>query len=70
MKMKKYIIFILLITLIFGCATPKYVNFETRRNYYQRHRYNTYTIPVWIPGRGVLLETHIYRTHKPMRHKH
>jgi hypothetical protein len=70
MEMKKYTIFILMITVMFGCTTPKYVNVNRKHNYYQKHRYNTYTSPTWIPGRGVILETHIYRKHKPTRPKH
>lgn len=66
----KRLLFISIVFVLFGCASPKYVNFDKRHNYYQRHRYNTYTTPIWIPGRGILLETHIYRGHKPTRHKH
>ena len=54
----------LLIIILAGCTPVKYVNVERKHNFYQRHRYNTYTVPVWVPGRGVILETHIYRQPK------
>jgi hypothetical protein len=56
------IIFIALLVLCAASCTPvKYVNVNSRHNYYQKHRPNTYTIPVWIPNVGVVLETHVYR---------
>jgi hypothetical protein len=68
--MKTLFLLLLVIVLTSGCEPIRYVNVEKRHNYYQRHRHNTYTIPTWIPGRGVILETHIYRNRKPMRRKH
>ena len=52
-----------------GCSSIKYVNVEKRKNFYQRNRYNTYTIPVWIPGVGVLLETRIHNKTRSFRVK-
>ena len=65
-----------LVFLIVGCTSPHYVNVERRHNYYQKHRFNSYTSPTWIPGRGIIMETHIYRlpkrsyTPRPLRDKH
>jgi hypothetical protein len=49
-----------LLILVLGACTPvRYVDVHSRHNYYERHRYNTYTSPSWVPGVGVILETHI-----------
>jgi hypothetical protein len=61
--MKQIILAFILFALI-GCMPVKRVNVSSRHNYYERHRFNTYTSPTWIPGRGVILETHIYRLPK------
>ncbi len=72
----KYIIIILLFIFLGSCTSHHYVNVERKHNYYQRHRINTYTSPTWIPGRGIILETHIYRlpkrsySHRTPRRKH
>ena len=59
--MKKLVVFL----LVFASCTPvRYVNFERHHNYYETHRFNTYTAPTWVPGRGIILETHIYRLPK------
>lgn len=52
--MKKALIFILLIA---SCTPIRYVDVQARHNYYERHRFNTYTAPVFIPGKGVVLQT-------------
>ena len=54
--MKKLAVLLLLLA---GCTPVRYVNVESRHNYYERHRHNTYTIPVFVPGRGVILQTRI-----------
>lgn len=62
--MKKLLSISFLLLVIVGCTPVRYVNIERKHNYYQRHRHNTYTIPVWIPGRGILLETRIATPHR------
>ena len=52
------IILALILFLMVGCQPVRYVNVHSRHNYYQKHRSTTYTSPVWIPGKGVVLETH------------
>ena len=61
--MKQFILAFILFALI-GCMPVRRVNISSRHNYYERHRYNSYTSPTWIPGRGIILETHIYRLPK------
>jgi hypothetical protein len=61
--MKKLIALLLVLS---SCTPVRYVNVERRHNYYERHRFNTYTVPVWVPGRGAILETRIVRPHRPM----
>jgi hypothetical protein len=61
--MKQFVLAFILFTLI-GCMPVRRVNFNSKHNYYQRHRTNTYTSPTWIPGIGIVLETHIYRLPK------
>lgn len=68
--MKTILSLFLTIILLSGCESVRYVNVSRKHNYYQRHRQNTYTIPTWVPGRGIMLETRIYRGHKPKRRKH
>ena len=60
----KSIITLLVLILLVGCVPVRVVNVERKHNYYQRHRTTTYTSPIWIPGRGIILETHIYRLPK------
>ena len=64
----------LLVTFMVGCGPVRFVDVQKKHNYYQRHRYNTYTAPTWVPGFGVMLETHVYRNHRnitkaPIRRK-
>jgi hypothetical protein len=65
--MKNLILVVILLLGVVSCTPVRYVNVEKKHNYYQRHRTNTYTIPVWVPGRGMLLETRIYRLPKVNR---
>jgi hypothetical protein len=60
----KQLLGIILLMLVIGCTPVRYVNVERKHNYYQRHRATTYTAPMWIPGRGVILETHIIVPHR------
>ena len=62
--MKRILLVLVLIFLLIGCMPVRRVDVSSRHNYYERHRFNTYTSPTWIPGRGVILETHIYRLPK------
>jgi hypothetical protein len=67
--MKKAILLFFVVIMFIGCApTRHFVNVEKRNNYYQKHRHNTYTIPTWVPGFGILLETRIYRPYNRFRH--
>jgi hypothetical protein len=62
--MKKILSLLFIIFLLIGCMPARRVNISSRHNYYERHRFNTYTSPTWIPGRGIILETRIYRLPK------
>jgi hypothetical protein len=62
--MKTLLLATILLLVIVGCTPVRYVNVERKHNYYQRHRSTTYTIPTWIPGRGILLETRIVAPHR------
>lgn len=55
--MKKILAFILILTLV-GCAPVLEVNVQSRHPFYQLRRPYYYTAPVWIPGRGVILQDH------------
>lgn len=59
-----FILFLWATMFLASCRPVREVNVLSRHNYYQKHRFNTYTSPIWIPGRGVILETHIYRLPK------
>lgn len=61
----KYIPLLFVLFLLIGCVPSRIVDVTSRHNYYQKHRVNTYIIPIWIPGRGIILETQIY--HSPKR---
>jgi len=67
----------LFILIMFASCEPfRYaeVNMHSHHNYYSRHRFNTYTAPVWIPGRGAILQTlptpprYYYRPSRRGRH--
>ena len=62
--MKKILSLLVVLFFLTGCYPVRRVDISSRHNYYERHRINTYTSPTWIPGKGVLLETHIYRLPK------
>ena len=62
--MKKILSILVMLFLLIGCMPVRRVNVASRHNYYERHRFNSYTSPTWIPGRGIILETHIYRLPK------
>ena len=62
--MKRILLVVILLFILVGCVPVRRVDVSSRHNYYERHRFNTYTSPTWIPGRGVILETHIYRLPK------
>ena len=71
--MKNILSLVISLLILNGCTPVRYVNVEKRHNYYQRHRINSYTSPTWIPGRGIILETHIYRfpkkSYAPKKHR-
>ena len=62
--MKQLLSLCILLFLLIGCMPVRKVDVSSRYNYYEKHRINTYTSPTWIPGRGIILETHIYRLPK------
>ena len=55
----KQLLALIALILVVGCTPVRRVNVSSRHNYYQRHRSHTYTVPMWIPNTGVVLETHI-----------
>ena len=57
--MKKLLSLLFVIFLLIGCVPVRRVDVASRHNYYERHRFNSYTSPTWIPGYGIILETHI-----------
>jgi len=61
-----------IIVMLTSCVPVRYVNINSHRNYYQRHRFETYTSPIWIPGKGVVLQTQSIprRSRQPRRDKH
>lgn len=66
--MKKLLFILTIMMLGVSCVPSKIVNVSSRHNYYNRHRTTTYTHPIWIPGRGIVLYTEIhpkYRFHQP-----
>ena len=46
-----------IIIMFASCVPVRYVDVYSHHNYYQRHRFETYTVPVLVPGRGVMLQT-------------
>ena len=60
----KSIFTLLVLILLVGCVPVKVLNPERTHNYYQRHRATTYTTPIWIPGHGIVLQTHRIRLSK------
>ena len=56
--MKKILVFILILTFV-GCVPVVQVNLQRRHHVYDYlGRAHFYTAPVWIPGRGVVLQEH------------
>lgn len=62
--MKTLSLVLSLIILLGACTPVRYVNVEKKHNFYQKHRSNTYTVPIWVPNVGVVLETRIYKIPK------
>jgi hypothetical protein len=63
----KYLIFFVFLFLV-SCTPSRIVNVSSRHNYYNRHRAETFTRPMWIPGHGIVLYTEIapnYRFYQP-----
>jgi hypothetical protein len=54
-----FIVALILSIILQSCTPIRYVNVHSTHNYYETHRYNTYTSPTWIPGIGIILQTHI-----------
>lgn len=55
--MKKILALLLLVAA--ACSPVRHVDVTSRHNYYERHRVNTFTSPTWVPGYGIVLQTHI-----------
>lgn len=55
--MKKILALLLIVTA--ACSPVRHVDVASHHNYYERHRMNTYTSPTWVPGFGIVLQTHI-----------
>ena len=51
--------------LLIGCVPVRIVDVSSRHNYYERHRYNSYTAPIWIPGHGIVLQTYRIKRYNP-----
>ena len=63
----KYL-FVLVLALAFtSCMPIRYVDVYSHHNYYEKHRFNTYTAPILIPGRGVILQTFTVPMPRPIR---
>lgn len=62
--MKKILSMLLIVAS--ACSPVRHVDVTRHNNYYERHRMNTFTSPTWVPGFGVILQTHIipYRSLK------
>ena len=64
--MKKLLGLFLIVTLL-GCVPTLELNVHTRHHFYELNRARFYTAPVWIPGRGVILQEHyIPRQRRPI----
>ena len=61
----RYLTFILFLFVIASCTPVRYVNVHRPHTY--RHRPNVYTVPVWVPGHGVILQQHHWRKPKPQK---
>lgn len=61
----KYLLSILLIFIIASCTPVRYVDVSRPHTY--RHRPSVYTVPVWVPGRGVILQQQHWRRPRPQR---
>ena len=68
--MGKKLSVLFIIILFASCIPVRYVDVHSKRNYYQRHRATTYTSPTWIPGVGVVLETHPIPSRQSRKGKH
>lgn len=56
----------LLIIILFAACTPvRYVNVNHYHTF--RHRPNFYTIPIWVPGHGVMLQQQRWYQPRPQR---
>lgn len=51
--LKKYTVLLVLV-LIASCTPVRYVNINRPHTY--KHRFNVRTVPVWVPGYGVMLQ--------------
>ena len=68
-----FILFLWVTMFLASCNPSMYVNPLSHHNYYNRYRAETYTSPVWVPGYGIVLQTHIlpqYRYYQPRYKQH
>lgn len=68
--MKTFFFVLILIIFLSGCMPVRYINTEKKYNLYQKYRLNTYTIPIWVPNVGIVLETRIYKSPKKNKPRH
>ena len=68
--LKKLAALLIVIVLFASCIPVRYVDVHSKRNYYQRHRSAGGGGPTWVPGIGVVLETHIIPSRQSRRGKH
>jgi hypothetical protein len=54
-----FILFLWITMFLASCTPVRYTNVKHHNNYYKRYRIDTYQSPIWIPGFGVILQTHI-----------
>jgi hypothetical protein len=57
----KKLVALVIIIMFTSCISVREVHMKHRHNAYERHRLNSYTSPMWIEGRGTVLQTHIIR---------
>lgn len=60
-----FILFLWTVMFLASCTPVRYVNINRPHTY--KHHFNVHTVPVWIPGHGVMLQQQ--RWHIPVRPK-
>lgn len=60
-----FILFLWLVMFLASCTPVRYVNINRPHTY--KHRFNVRTVPVWIPGHGVMLQQQRWYVPKQQR---